>query len=584
MKWRTELAAELHGILGDADNETALMSYKAVVELDETEAFQHHFVDTLLKANIHHYYVPKEYGGRFENYEQLYTLGKLLSARDLSTTISMSTMIWTTIVWLQGTPSQQRSCAELTLSGNGAPCLAYTEEEHGSDLIANSLSAKLVGNSYRLNGEKWPINRATQSEVVILLAKTGDKPGPRSMSLFYFPKNIEKGNLTHLNRVKTLGLRGCDISGLRFSNTDIPLASRIGGEGEGIEGAIKAFQVTRTLCAALSIGVLEGNLKIVTEFALERKLYDARVFDIPNAKYHLASAFTDLLLVDALGTSASRALHYLPQEFSVLSAVTKFAAPYWLDQSHTNLATVLGARFFLREKHKHGMFQKNLRDSKVVALFDGSSEVNLYSLTTQLPALAKKQLGFYAGNLTIQLPELGHVYCDEVYNSSDTDDNGGGQLPKFDGTKLDLSSHGLDSIMLSFPNTLKLISNLPDSMVVRDQLYGMAELMFYKHTANMTLLANKGEARIKPRSPQLFKLAKQYCLVHLGVAAMNFWLHNQDHKSPFIRRGHWLVFALQRLLSDLNVEADSFSEQNLEEIALELQQRTQSKQSYQLNG
>lgn len=566
------IATEIEFALGNPNDINALMSYKRVMELDEQQAFQEEFFQFLLSLKLHHHYVPEALGGKLKSYQQLYALGKVLARRDLSTAVTMSTMVWSTLVWVGGDSALKSRCAELTMSIHGAQCLAYSEEDHGSDLLSNKLTATETEDGFVLQGEKWPINRASRSDVVMLLARTSNNDGARNLSLFMIEKNqIDCSTFTYLPKINTHGLRGCDISGIRFNGSKIPKSALIGKIGDGLELAIKAFQVTRTLCAALSIGALENNLRVVMDFAIKRRLYKGSVFDIPNARHYLNGAFTDLLIADAMGSSLSRALHVIPKQFSVLSAVAKCFVPSQLDRSQKNMATVLGARFFFRSKHREGIFQKTLRDSQVVSLFDGSSEINLYSLTTQLSNLVKRQQKlFNRGEITPKSVEKLAV----IFNATT-------ELTAFQGEKLDLSSHGKDMVMESWPLIIEQLTQLADELPIASEILPLATLLYQKHQDNIERILMSGERKLAQQSPKMFDLARQYCVVHAGICALSYWLHNRQHSDTFIAEGHWLVLGLQRMLLDLLVEVE-IPEVHSEQVSKELYQRTINAKSYGL--
>lgn len=565
-----QIATEVEHKLGNPNDINSIMSTRRVMELDEGECFQEEFFQFLLSLKLHHHYVPEELGGKFTSYEQLYALGKVLARRDLSTAVTMSTMVWSTLVWIGGSNNMKKHCANITMSNNGAQCLAYSEEDHGSDLLSNQFFATETDDGFILQGEKWPINRAARSEVVMLLAKTSNDNGGRNLSLFMIEKSkIDCSTFTYLPKVKTHGLRGCDICGIRFSGTKIPKSALIGNVGDGLELAIKAFQVTRTLCAALSIGALENNLRVVMDFAKNRQLYKGNVFDIPNARHYLTGAFTDLLVTDALGSSMTRALHIVPKEFSILSAVAKCFSPFKLDKAQKDLATVLGARFFFREKHKEGIFQKSMRDSQVVGLFDGSSEVNLYSLTTQLPMLIRRQRKVYNQNTGIDMEKINAIF------------DATSVLPRFDGNNLDLSSHGKDIIMESWPETLNKLQKLIEKYENAKTILDLAKEIFVKHQKNITRILESGDKKLQLQSPRMFSLAREYCIVHSAVCTLNYWLFNIHHSDEFIANGDWLIIGLQRLLLELHIDVE-ISDTHFDAVASELLKRSDNSTSYGL--
>ena len=58
-----------------------------------------------------------------------------------------------------------------------------------------------------------------------------------------------------------------------------------------------------------------------------------------------------------------------------------------------DLSVVLGARFFLRDGHRWSMFQKMVRDSSIVSVFEGSTMVQLQALGLQLEQLTTEPAG-----------------------------------------------------------------------------------------------------------------------------------------------------------------------------------------------
>ncbi len=541
-------AEALERQLGDPLNDANTLSFKNAMSWDEAEAFPQPAVDLLYRLGVNHHYVPASYGGRFTSYEEFQSLARSVARRDLATAVTFSTLVWSTLVWVGGDEQQKRRMAKTLRWTKEALCLAYSEEHHGADLIANECRAEKTAQGWRLNGEKWPINRATRSGGMAVLAKTGRERDSRSLSLFMVDKlDLDPAAYTNLPRVKTYGLRGCDISGVRFDNCQIPERSLIGDVGQGLELALRAFQVTRTLCAGLSLGVADTALRSTLDFALNRKLYGGTVFDIPNARRMLGEAFIDILICDYMATAAVRGLHVSTEQFSVWSAVAKYFVPATLERTVQELSVVLGARHFMRERHQHGIFQKMLRDGAVVGLFDGSSQVNLHALGLQLRHTTKARRN--AGPDTARDERLATIF------------DLGRVLPSFDGRRLDLFSRGRDDVMQGFASALEHLHGLDSGTEVDGVVLG--HLLRLTDEAMQALLAldalldgPQGRA-LNPQSSQLFTYAKQYCVLHGAATCLHMWLYNRARLDGYFAAGEWLALALQRLLGQLRPQPDT---------------------------
>ncbi len=109
----------------------------------------------------------------------------------------------------------------------------------------------------------------------------------------------------------THGIRGADISGFALNAASVPRTALIGSEGAGLEIVLKGLQLTRTPCAALSLGAADHALRLCTGFVAERRLYDRSLLAFPMARQTLGECYADHLLAEALSLMAARTIHAL---------------------------------------------------------------------------------------------------------------------------------------------------------------------------------------------------------------------------------------------------------------------------------
>ncbi|WP_085314306.1 acyl-CoA dehydrogenase family protein [Derxia lacustris] len=529
------LADRFEHWLGDPLTPDNLLSFRNAIAWDEDEALPDAAVTRLHNFGLHRGYVPRALGGEFDDSESFLALGRTLARRNMSVAVSYSTMLWTVLAWIGGSAEQQRRIAGWVLDAGQFPCLAYSEEQHGADLTANDLRASRDGADYRLRGEKWPINRATRSDFLVMLARTDAGPHLRNHSLFIVHKSwLDASRYYHLPRVRTHGLRGCDISGIGFRDCRMPAMARIGAEGHGLELALKGFQVTRTYCTALSLGVGDSALRLVTDFARRRQLYGNSIDRLPHVADTLANAYLSQLMAECVALVAARGLHLHAEQFSTWSSIAKVQATHLVDNAMHELAAVLGARYYLREKHADGMFQKFLRDGAVVAVFDGSSIVCLDSLATFLPELARaRQRGL----------RLDATAIDALYDLDRA-------LPPLDYGRLTLFGRGRDAVIESLPALADRLAALDaDADCPADRLAALGRAVAQLADA-IAAIDTETLADATPRgqrnSARRFALAERYCALHGAVAALGLWLLNRDRRPGFFAAGHWLLAALER--------------------------------------
>ncbi len=521
-------AAALEAALGDPWGEAGRLSFRAAIADDEAERFPAEACAALDAAGLPSFYVPTEVGGRLTTYEELMHMVRLVARRDLTTIIGHAkTYLGAAGVWVAGSAAQKQHVAERILGGTPVS-LALTEREHGSDLVATEVMATPSGGGYTLSGQKWLINNATRSGLLTVLARTDPRGGFRGCSFILVDKQqLAEGTFRHLPKIRTLGIRGADISGIAFDGARVPASAIVGTAGTGLEVALKLLQITRTNVPGLSLGAADTALRIVLDFARERRLYGTTVAELPHARTTLAGAFADMLAADCLSIASARALQAMPEQMSLLSAITKFQVPSMIEACLRDLAVILGARYYLRQEHALGMFQKVLRDNALVSLFDGSTVVNLHAFGLQLRGLTARPRdprATAALALTSSLPALDMAQLAVTARANAI----AGELA----TAADrLDDHATAELRELVATVARELAAIPGQAVA---LHASAPDKF-------------------SRSPQLFELARRYAAVHAGACAIELWLRNRGTGAPGFSAGSWLVVALSRLLRSVGV-------------------------------
>ncbi len=386
--------------LGAPDEEGPL-SFAAARARDEREVYPHEAIDHLATLGAHTLQIPVSEGGRLRSLEQLIAASYAVGRRDPAVALSAGLQMWSQLVWMSGTAEQRRAWCAL-LEQNAGVCLAASEAQHGADLLSGECRAEWDGTRYLLFGEKWPIGCATQCGVALVLARTQQERGPRSLSWFMLgPEALAHPACRRLDKVATLGMRASDVSGLAFDGVPLDEQAMIGKAGAGLELSLKLFQLTRPLVASLSLGPGDTALRLATQFIASRELYGVVASDLPPVRRAMVRAWTDFLIAEVVAVTTVRGAHIAPETLSVGSLVAKIVVPHLVKQTLDEAAQVLGARFFMRD-YLHGTFQKMYRDQSVVSIMDGSTGVCLQSLATQLPLLLSRRAEEDAGKLAFQ--------------------------------------------------------------------------------------------------------------------------------------------------------------------------------------
>ncbi len=557
------LAETLEKELGNPENPDSIMSYQRAIALDEKEEFPERELTWLYNWKLQHHYIPANCGGEFTSFEEFVAFVRVLSRRDLTTAISFTTLFWSFLTWMAGSEAQKQKLANLMKDRNAAMCLAYSEKEHGSDLVGGEVTATKVAGGYLLNGEKWPINRATISGITFVLAKTNPEGGARCLSLFMVDKTeLDADKYYNLPKILTHGIRASDMSGIGFKDCFIPDSSLLKEEGAGLELALKGFQITRMLCAAFSHGAVDTALRTTLNFALKRQVYNKVVFAMPQPRKVLVDAFLDILISDCETIGAARGFHVVPQQFSVWAAVVKYFVTTKLENAINDISAVLGSRFYMREEHDFGIFQKMLRDNAIISVLDGSTVVNLHSLILQLRQIVKYRDRRKAKTIAAISSRLETIFALDK------------PLPIFEPKKLELFGRGADDVLQGLEIALQQLEALKNDPQLDPQaieyLIDLGNIVLEELNKQDRSIANSKFEFGHDQSPELFEIAKKYCTLHAAAACLHMWIYNRQNLCEFFAKGEWLVLSLNRLLGTIRSMPLIINEAYLENAAQEL--------------
>ncbi|MFK4106439.1 acyl-CoA dehydrogenase family protein [Streptomyces sp. NPDC019531] len=512
-------------------------SPKELARLDTAEAFPAAACQALDEAGLTAYYVPARHGGKLTGFPQVVAMIRAVARHDLTVAIAHGkTFLGAVSVWVAGTPDVAEWLGR-HIAGGAAVCWGLTERGHGSDILAGELTAERVADGWRLDGEKWLINNATRGRLACVLARTSPEGGPRGFSLFVVDKReAVAGEVRHLAKVKTLGIRGADISGLSLQGVVVPPTAVVGEPGQGAEIVLKALQLTRTSCAALSLGAGDHAIALAVRFLRERRLYGRSLAEMPLVRDELGRATARLLLAEAVTAVATRAIHVLPHEMSLLSAVCKAFVPTIVEEAIGQIRELLGARGYLTGVFAHGEFAKLERDHRIVAIFDGTTLVNRQMLISQFRRLGR---GYGAVDV-LAADRLGALVA--------------GPVPDFRRDHLMLMSPSGCALVLGVPGLLHRVRELG----LGSPAFGAVLDAFEAACADVH--AALAAHRAGPGMPDadVFLLAERYEWCVAGAACLLVLSHFHDSRSRALTRV-CLELVVERLVVDWHASDEVFA-------------------------
>ncbi|GAB2781178.1 acyl-CoA dehydrogenase family protein [Amycolatopsis magusensis] len=522
-------AEDLERFLGDPREPGSRISFRTQLHHDERDEPAPDAFAALREWGLHRYFVPEADGGGFRDIDELFTLFRVLSRRDMTPALSLAaTFLACLPTWGWGSASQRARVAELVGSG-ALGTFGLSEPDHGCDVTAAELTAEPHGDGYLLSGTKWPVGNGTRGAFATIFARTG-AAGPRGFSAFLVEKAaLDPARWSPEHRALTLGLRGADVSGINFDRCPVPASALIGLRGHGLDEAIKTLQLSRVLVTGMCLGAADTGLRVTLDHIRSRVLYGRTVHELPVIREQVLAAYADLLIADCVTAPANRAFSVAPERQSLWSSVTKYLVPMLTDDALGGLSAVLAARHYLREGVADGMFQKLLRDNRIVSVFEGTSQVHQHVVATQLPSL-----------LTGRDPE--HELLSPLF--SRTEAPVGWDL-RFD--RFQLSNGGADEITRCRPAELDGTGPAWASLRVLAGSLDRARSRLHQEATGLL----RAE-RTLTSTARGFGLARRHCLLHAAACCLHTLLANRG--SGFLGEPEWAVLCLQRILTRLGAE------------------------------
>ena len=254
----------------------------------------------------------------------------------------------------------------ISMQRMGSYCL--TEPGSGSDAASLKTRAVLDGDHYVVSGSKAFISGGGENEVYVVLTRTSDD-GAKGITAMVVEK--EMPGVTFGAQEKKLGWHSQPTAQVNFDEVRVPVANRVGGEGEGFRVAMMGLDGGRLNIGACSLGGAQRCLDEAVAYTKERKQFGQAIADFQATQFTLADMETEL--------QAARCLLYVAAAKVTANAPdkTRFAA------MAKRLATDTGSSVVDRALQLHGGYgylmdypiERFWRDLRVHSILEGTNQI-----------------------------------------------------------------------------------------------------------------------------------------------------------------------------------------------------------------
>jgi alkylation response protein AidB-like acyl-CoA dehydrogenase len=243
-----------------------------------------------------------------------------------------------------------------------------TEPGAGSDAAALATRAERDGDQYVVNGAKAFISGAGVADVYVCMVRTGGD-GPSGISCLVIEKNTP--GLSFGAQEKKLGWHSQPTAMLHFDACRVPVANRIGADGEGFKIAMAGLDGGRINIGACSIGGARAAYEAARAYVLDRRQFGHALADFQAVQFKLADMATALESARLMIHKAAARLDAGAADATLVCAMAKRLATDAGFEVCNEALQLHGGYGYLRD---YGI-ERVFRDLRVHQILEGTNEI-----------------------------------------------------------------------------------------------------------------------------------------------------------------------------------------------------------------
>lgn len=276
-------------------------------KLDETRDYPTAFVQALTESGYLAALIPEEYGGVGLPLSGAAAILEEVQRQGCNGGACHAQMYIMGTILRHGSEAQKREYLPKIASGKlRLQAFGVTEPTSGTDTTALRTTARRVGDTYVVNGQKIWTSRAEHSDLMLLLARTTPREQvvkkTEGLSTFIVDMRAARG-LT-IRPIRTMmNHNSCEVF---FDNMEIPAASLLGEEGQGFRYILSGMNAERILIAAECIGDAKWFTERSVAYAKDRVVFGRPIGQNQGVQFPIARAYANMRAAELMVHEALR--------------------------------------------------------------------------------------------------------------------------------------------------------------------------------------------------------------------------------------------------------------------------------------
>jgi alkylation response protein AidB-like acyl-CoA dehydrogenase len=253
-------------------------------------------------------------------------------------------------------------------SGELITAIAMTEPAIGSDLASMTTTAIRDGDHYLVNGSKTFITNGINADLVIAAVKTDPRERHQGISLLVLERGME--GFERGRNLAKLGLHAQDTAELFFDDVVVPVANRLGDEGQGFRQLVANLPQERLSIAAAGVAAARAALDWTLDYVKERTAFGQPIGSFQNSRFVLAEIATEVEMAQSFIDKCVLALND-----ETLTAEDAAMAKWWCTELQKRAVDrclqLFGGYGYMREYP----IARAYIDARITTIYGGTTEI-----------------------------------------------------------------------------------------------------------------------------------------------------------------------------------------------------------------
>jgi acyl-CoA dehydrogenase len=268
-----------------------------------------------------------------------------------------------------GTAEQkERWLRPLTSEDPPLTALAVTEPGHGSDAAGIRSRAVRDGDEYVITGQKSWISNAPYAQRFVIFASVDPEQGAKGVTAFVVDRDCD--GLTVGQPMRKMGQRAIVNAEVFLDNVRVPVANRLGDEGQGFVGLMRTFDASRILIGASCAGLCRAALDLAADYARDRVQFGVPIIKHQAVAFRLADMAARADAAHLLTVRAAT-LFDRGEKVTTESSIAKLVGSENAMASTWAAVQTLGGWGYSQEF----LAEKWMRDAKLEEIEEGTSDI-----------------------------------------------------------------------------------------------------------------------------------------------------------------------------------------------------------------